>query len=130
MWKEPTIDDVAEVINQCLVDGDENSAIRIALRFVERFDASTWEVRKLMIQAEPRSTANARFDALLASVVEYSCAVRQFPAPKWVESPTRFLEEFWFVSGIGGLEADAFVASPISFARRGVFVNSGALEYA
>ncbi len=130
MWKEPTVKDTAVAVSKCLLVGDEDSAIRLALRVLERFDVSSWDVRQKMITDEPMTTGSARFDAMLAAVVEYSCAVRQIPAPKWVDSPSKFLKEFWFVSNLPGLEADALASSPISFARRGVFVNSGALEYA
>ncbi len=51
-------------------------------------------------------------------------------APAWVEDEYRFLDQWWFVSGIKSLHADAIAHSPISFARRGVFITAGALTYA
>jgi hypothetical protein len=130
MWIEPTIDEVAESIRLCLAAGDDFSAVRLALRVVERFDLSTSDVRRSMVSNDPRLTGSARFDALLAAVVEYCCAVHMMAAPRWVDNPERFLDEFWFLAESSRLEADAVANSPISFVRRGVFVNSGALEYA
>jgi hypothetical protein len=83
-----------------------------------------------VVDQEPRSTGDACYDALLAAIAEYLCAREGMLAPTWVESPSRFLDQWWFVSGIRSLHADAIVHSPISFARRGVFITAGALTYA
>jgi hypothetical protein len=50
--------------------------------------------------------------------------------PAWVDDPSRFLEEWWFVSGLRSLHANALVHSPISFKRRGVFIGEDSLTYA
>ena len=71
-----------------------------------------------------------RYDALLAAIAEYLCAREGLLAPDWVEDPSRFLDQWWFVSGIQSLHADAIAHSPIAFARRGVFITAGALAYA
>ena len=71
-----------------------------------------------------------RYDALLAAIAEYLCARSGMLAPAWVEDEYRFLEQWWFVSGIKSLHADAIANSPISFSRRGVFITAGALTYA
>jgi len=130
MWNEPTINDVSLAVAQCLADQDEASALRLALRFVERFDVSGSDVRIAIISEKPTETGSSRFDALLAAVVDYSCFVHLMAAPAWVDEPSRFLEEMWFPSNLKGLEADALAYSPTPFARRGVFLNSGALDYA
>ena len=67
---------------------------------------------------------------MLAAIAEYLCAREGWLAPPWVEDQSRFLDQWWFVSGMRSLHADAIVHSPISFARRGVFITSGALSYA
>ncbi len=130
MWTESTVSEIAAEIAKCLEEGDQAMAIRLAFRIVERYDVSTLEVRDAMVSSEPGPTGSCRFDALLAALVEYSCAVRQVVPPVWVEDESRFLDEFWFIANLRGLEADALASSPISFARRGVFINSGALTYA
>jgi hypothetical protein len=76
---------------------------------------------------EPVSTGDARYDAMLAAIAEYVCAREGTLAPAWVEDSKRFLSEWWFVSGVRSLHADAIAQSPISFARRGVFITAGAL---
>lgn len=67
---------------------------------------------------------------MLAGIVEYACATHLVLAPAWVDAPEYFLDEFWFVSGVKSLHADAMMHGPISFKRRGVFLTQGALTYA
>ena len=129
-WKENSVGDVGEEIAACLAKGDSSSAIRLAFRFLERYDKSDWETRRRITADPPVTTGSARFDALLAGIVELACASHGVVAPSWVNDEPYFLNEFWFVSGMKSLHANALVHSPISLARRGVFVTQGALEYA
>lgn len=130
MWVEPTIADIAVTVADCIGANDDPSAVRLCLRFFERYEKSDIATRRTMVEKPPAPTGSARFDALLAAVVEYSCARYRERIPAWVDEQRYFLDEFWFVSGLRSLEADAFAHSPISFARRGVFVTEGALTYA
>jgi hypothetical protein len=129
-YQPPDIADVALEIATCLAQGDEASALRLALRCVELFDRAPLGERMCVVALDPPSTGDARFDALLAAIAEYLCAREGVLAPTWVESQNRFLDQWWFVSGIRSLHAEAIVQSPISFARRGVFITAGALTYA
>ncbi len=126
----PSIVDVAQEIGDSLGRSNESEARRLAFHFVESFDTATADERRNMIAEEPPGTGDARFDALLAAVVEFVCARHASVAPAWVERPGRFLSTWWFVSGMPLLHADAIAHSPISFARRGVFVTEDALTYA
>jgi hypothetical protein len=130
MWQENSIGELAEEIADCLAKGDSSSATRLAFRFRERYDRSDWETRRRITADVPLTTGSDRFDALLAGIVEYACASHGVVAPPWVNDESFFLNRWWFVSGMASLHADALVHSPISLARRGVFVTHGALEYA
>ncbi len=129
-YQRPSIADVGLEVGECLSEGDESGALRLAFRCVEIFDRAPVEDRQDLLAPEPVSTGDARYDALLAAIAEYLCARAGLFAPMWVEGLSRFLDEWWFVSGIQSLHADAIAYSPISFARRGVFITSGALAYA
>jgi hypothetical protein len=129
-WQEHTVGDVSEEIAACLAKGDSNSATRLAFHFLERYDKSDWETRQRITVQPPETTGNDRYDALLAGIVEFACASHGIVAPSWVDADRYFLTKWWFVSGMPTLHADAIVHSPISLARRGVFVTQGALEYA
>ena len=130
MWLEPTANDIADVATQSLAKGDENSAKRAIFRFLERYDGANTTVRDRMAHEKPASTGSSKFDALLAAVVEYACAIHRVTPPDWVNDDDTFLDHFWFVSDMASLHANALQHSPISFARRGIFITEDALSYA
>jgi hypothetical protein len=114
----------------CLVSGDEALARRLIFRLIKHYDRAVWEDRARMVAAKPDPTDSPKWDAMLAATVEYSCATHRVIAPSWVIDPEYFLDQLWFVSGISSLETDAFVHSPISYARRSIFLNRESLTYA
>jgi hypothetical protein len=128
--RRPSIGDVAGGIATSLRRREDAEALRIGFRFIESFDAATMEERHHMVAREPPTTGDDRFDALVAAVVEFACARHSSVAPTWVDDPKRFLSRWWFISGMSSLHANAIAHSPISFARRGVFVTEDALTYA
>jgi hypothetical protein len=129
-FRWPTIAEVGAKVAACLAEGDEDAGRRLAFRFVEQFDKADEADRHRMVLQAPPPTGERRFDALLASVVEYSCVHHGVIPPSWVNDSSRFLDEWWFVSGVGSLHANAVVHSPISFKRRGVFIAQDSLTYA
>jgi hypothetical protein len=129
-FRWPTIAEVGVEVADCLAENDESSGRRLAFRFVEQFDKADQSDRRRMVEIAPLPTGDRRYDALLAALVEYCCVRHDMPSPAWVDDPSRFLEEWWFVSGIRSLHANAVVHSPISFKRRGVFITEDALTYA
>jgi hypothetical protein len=129
-FRWPTIAEVGAEVARCLAESDEDSARRLAFRFVEQFDKADEADRQRMVEDAPLPTGDRRYDALLASLVEYCCVHHGMPPPTWVDDPSRFLQQWWFVSGLKSLHANAVVHSPISFKRRGVFITEGALTYA
>jgi hypothetical protein len=129
-YQAPCIFDVGAEVADCISSGDEPSAIRLAFRFVEIFERAPTGDRPVLVVNPPASSGDARYDALLAAVTEYSCARGGLVPPNWVDDSSRFLSTWWFVSNLHSLHADAIAHSPISFARRGVFITTGALTYA
>lgn len=122
---------IADAVRDALSrEGGEAEARRIALGLVPQFDLAGPQERAALVRARPPSTGDPRYDALLAALVEHLCVRSGSAIPAWVEDPDRFIERWWFVSGLRGLHASALVESPISFARRGVFICDGALTYA
>jgi hypothetical protein len=125
-----SIRDIAREISDSLRHGDDAEARRLAFRFVETYDGAGSDERQRIVADEPAPTGDNRFDSLVAAIVEFSCARHLVPAPAWVEGSTRFLEQWWFISGMPTLHANAIAHSPISFARRGLFITEDALTYA
>jgi hypothetical protein len=128
VWK--TVTDLAAEVRRSLAGGDESHARRLVFRFLESWDKAPTQLRPGMIEQEPPSTGDRRFDAFIAALVEYVTAREFESAPAWVDGPNRFLDRWWFMSGIRSLEANAIVHSPVSFKRHGVFITEGSLTYA
>jgi hypothetical protein len=76
----------------------------------------------------PRPTGDARVDAGFAALAEYLARRDGWTVPRWVDDPLREAMPWWFVTDLKGLHPRAFVESPSSFRRRGVFITRGALE--
>jgi len=130
MRRLETAESVAIAVAEALAADRETEAIRIAFGLLQEFDKATADDRRLMVASRPPRTGDPRYDAMLAALVEHLCSGAGMPAPRWVEDPERFVEPWWFVSGLASLHAGALAESPISFARRGVFICDGALSYA
>lgn len=76
--------------------------------------------------AEPSTTGDRRWDALLAGVVDFLANKYQFEPPAWTSD--RFVTPFWFVGPTPALHAYASAHSPAPLAYRGVFIDPADLE--
>jgi hypothetical protein len=130
MAREVTASTMAAEVAALLAAGDEVMARRVLFRFVELVDRALPSARPAMVDAAPAPIGDRRLDALLAASVEDSCSRHGLEVPSWVNADRFFLEQFWFVAGVAALEADAMLQSPISFRRRGVFLNEASLSSA
>ncbi len=106
----------------------EQEALRCVLQLVADARAVDTESLAAMLAVEPALTGSARFDALLGGVAAHLARQAGLPAPTWTSASSRFLDEWWFVSGVASLHASALVQSPAELAIRGVFVCDGALD--
>ena len=69
----------------------------------------------------PLDLRDERFDALMASTVEYLCREQELEVPQWVFQVPH-CQKPWFVSGLESLKAIAIVESPVEFRLRKIFV--------
>jgi transcriptional regulator with XRE-family HTH domain len=76
--------------------------------------------------AEPSTTGDPRWDAMLAANAENLALRDDRPAPEW--SRGHALPTFWFVGSGPALRAYAFARTPISMQVRGVIVDPADLE--
>jgi hypothetical protein len=77
--------------------------------------------RDVQAMIRPWPLNHPRYDALLASTVEYLCDEHGIEPPGWIwDVPS--CPEPWFVSGIENLKALAIAGSPPHFRRRKIFV--------
>jgi transcriptional regulator with XRE-family HTH domain len=76
--------------------------------------------------AEPSTTGDARWDALVAGNVENLAIKNDLPVPEW--SRGHALPFFWFVGEMPAMHAYDFAHSPLSMQARGVMVDPADLE--
>ncbi|MCP4396863.1 MAG: hypothetical protein GY801_06135 [bacterium] len=87
------------------------------MNFVDHFRRT----RRLDDICEPFECDDERWDALLASTIEYLCHEQGLDVPEWVwnVASCRFP---WFVAGVESLKALTLVESPVYFRQRKIFV--------
>lgn len=77
--------------------------------------------RDTRLVEDPFEHAGERFDALLASTIEYLCDEQGFEPPVWSwETPS--CREPWLVAGLESIKAIALVENPAHFRVREIFV--------
>ncbi|MCT7372634.1 hypothetical protein [Mycolicibacterium llatzerense] len=76
-----------------------------------------------LIQDEPPTTGELRYDALLAAAAEDVTARYGLPSPLWTITMERFLRSAWWVSDLPSARAYALVGTPAAFRRRGIYVD-------
>ena len=107
--------------------GQRSEAFRSLIQLCDDLSAEAGPVRSaLCIPAAPL-TGDRHYDAFISAAVEHYLALENLPVPPWTSEPERFARPIWFVAGIPGLEADAYLTAPISFVRHGVLINASEL---
>jgi transcriptional regulator with XRE-family HTH domain len=108
--------------------GTGSQAWRSVAEFLD--DDRGADARELLLSVAdaPSPTGDSRADAVAAALAEHLCAQRGLTPPAWTQAPVE-ATPWWFVAG-EAFRALALRESPISFARRGVFVTAGAFERA
>jgi transcriptional regulator with XRE-family HTH domain len=119
---------VSQEVREILRHEGDAGAWRRLLDFVDDMRGSSTAGKGSLVEEAPPSCEDSRFDAAMAAFVEQLCTEASMAIPAWTDEPERFVEPWWFVSGLPGFEAMALRDSPIAFARHGVFVNEGALD--
>lgn len=123
-----SITEVSRELREILHQEGERGAWRRLLDFVDDFRGSARPGQEWLVAEEPPSCGDARFDAAVAALVEFLCDEAGLNWPRWTDAPGRFVEPWWFVSGLRGYEAMALRDSPVELKRHGVFVNEGAFD--
>jgi hypothetical protein len=113
---------LAETIEEGLRQDRERDALRLLFGFADDFRGSSRPGRVALLQDEPPSTRDPRFDAALAGVAEFFADESAIPAPRWVDGPARFVEPWWFVASRPAFHAYTLANTPAVLARHGVFM--------
>lgn len=101
---------------------DEARRLRLVFEFLRGAEDDGHPL-VLLVAAEPPSTGDARFDALLAAIAEDLSVHAGEAPPSWVHHADRFLDRAWWVSDLPSARAAALVHAPASFRRRGVMLE-------
>ncbi|MGQ0464099.1 MAG: helix-turn-helix domain-containing protein [Sporichthyaceae bacterium] len=106
----------------------ETTRRRLALDFLGRFAASDPHRRVALLLAEPGSTGEPHWDALLAGLAEHLAFHDGWDAPDWVFEPARFLDTPWYFVDLPSARGRADASSPTAFRRRNVWIDRSDLE--
>ncbi len=96
--------------------------------FLDQLPRLSQDELALLIQERPEPTGDSRADALFGGIAEHVAVLRRVPCPPWAREEERFLDRFWFVSGVAGFRAVALAQTPVSLKRRGIFWPARSLE--
>jgi transcriptional regulator with XRE-family HTH domain len=107
---------------------DDRLRWRLIAEFLEEHRHEPVDVRAALIRNEPPTTGDQRWDVFLASLAEHLAGLDDRSAASWASQ--RRLEVFWFPFNTPAARVDAFVHSPASFRRRGIFVAPQELRVA
>jgi transcriptional regulator with XRE-family HTH domain len=117
-----TLAELSSTIEQDLLDGREQDALRLLFGFSDDFRGSPRPGAIGLIAQEPAATGDARFDAALAGVAEFFATERGVLAPAWVDGPGRFVEPLWFIASRPEFNAYTLASTPAAFLRHGVLI--------
>ncbi len=110
-------------------DAERGTSKHNMLKLVRQFvmDADRSSNPSSLLEPEPATTGDVRWDALVTGVCEDIAVCHGLAIPEWVSSREP-LEEWWFVTNYAGLHPIAFVETPPAIARHGVFIRRASLE--
>lgn len=105
-----------------LAEGRRSDALRMLFGFVDDFRGSEPDGQVSLVEGTPPPTGVVGIDAALAAVAEFCCVEAGIAAPRWALDPARMAQPWLFVVSSPAFHAYVMANTPISFARRGVFV--------
>jgi hypothetical protein len=100
---------------------DDKFRWKLVWEFLEEYRWEPAETQVHLVQAEPDSVGDERWDALLAALAEHLCAQHDLAAPEWAEP--RVLQRAWFPAELAIQRADALVWAPAAFRKHGVYLS-------
>jgi hypothetical protein len=120
-----TVADLAMHLTQM---ADEKTRWKIFWEFLEEYRWESPDAQTTLLQDEPISVGDERWDALLAALAEHLAAKHDLAPPAWTD--LRVLERPWFPAALRVQRADALVHAPAAFRKHGVYLAAADLEAA
>lgn len=106
----------------------EHDMYRVAIGALDEAMTASDDLVRVWLDHEPRLTGNRRADALVAAVAEHVAFHRDAEIPRWTQHPLRSLASAWYPVDLPSIRTRAYVASPVSFARRLIYIDRLDLE--
>lgn len=107
---------------------DEKTRWKTFWEFLEEYRGESPDAQAALLQDEPVSVGDERWDALLAAVAEHLAAKHDLAPPTWTD--LRVLGRPWFPAELRIHRADALVHAPAAFRKHGVYLAAADLEAA
>lgn len=108
--------------------GDDRIRWKLVWEFLEEYRWEAGANQTALLQAEPPTVGDERWDALLAALAEHLCAEHDMAPPPWTEP--RVLRRAWFPAELAIQRADALVRAPAAFRKHGVYLSAHDLQAA
>jgi transcriptional regulator with XRE-family HTH domain len=118
----------ADTIGSFVEAGQPRRAWRAAIQLADDLAAEHGAVRVALTVAPPPPTGDARFDALVAGIVEYRLNEEALPHPEWLDQDGGApLEAPWSPDGYVPATPEALAVAPGPFRRRGIVLSDADL---
>lgn len=101
---------------------------KLVWEFLEEYRWEPPGVQPSLLEQEPSSIGDERWDALLAALAEHLAAQHDLAPPGWAE--WRVLRRPWFPAELKVQRAEALVWAPAAFRKHGVYLAAADLEAA
>jgi hypothetical protein len=101
---------------------------KLVWEFMEEYRWESADVQPSLLEDEPDTVGDERWDALLAAFAEHLAAKHDLAPPSWTTS--RVLRRPWFPAELASQRADALVWAPAAFRKHGVYLSGKDLEAA
>jgi hypothetical protein len=123
----PSLDSTASELRDALAAGeDDDGLLRLVIQASDDFRALSDDHGRSAFLAQPESTGDPRFDALLAGLaVHLAREAGMATTPAWTRAPERYVEPIWWfgLPAGSGLQAFTLQRTPSCFKSRGVMFN-------
>lgn len=97
---------------------------RLVAEFLEEFLHEPSINQQALLDQEPGSTGDLRFDMYLAALAEHLALHNDLNNPPWTLTPNRvWLGTVWFPNELPSVKVWALAHSPAAFRRRGIFIQ-------
>lgn len=117
----------ADDIRGALARADERTALREVVQLSDDLQRADPATRVALVIAPPATTGQARYDALLAAVVDVILSRDGLPRPAWLDEPSRALGDPWDLEPVPALRAAARAVTPPAAARHGIYLDPAEL---